>query len=167
MTSCEHEPRIVLAARGGRPFAEGGLPPELEAHVASCAQCREVADTVRWMTTLAAETARLADRRRLPEAGQLWWKGQLARRWEAEARAVAPLDAMQRIEVAAGIVAAAVLLATFFLTLGPETADAGRGELFPALAGLLSNPGLPWIMVGVLGAVTGVTLMLRRLLASE
>ena len=114
---------------------------------------------------LAVETARLADRRRLPEAAQLWWKGQLARRWEAEARAVAPLDRMQRIEVAAGIVAAAVLLATLLpRRSGPRPPAPARGELLPALAGLLSTSALAWVVVGVLGAVTASRVMLRRLL---
>jgi hypothetical protein len=158
MTPCNHESHIVRAVQVGR------LTPDVEAHLASCASCREVAETVQWMTALATETARLADRRRLPEAGQLWWKGQLARRWEAEARAVAPLDAMQRVEVGVGLVAAPVLLTTFVAMVSPEAVGLSRGELFPALAGLLSSSAIPWIAVGVLGTVTAVTVMLRRLL---
>lgn len=41
---------------------------------------------------------------------QIWWKAQLLRRWDAERRAQAPLDAMERVEILAGMAAAAVLL---------------------------------------------------------
>ena len=41
---------------------------------------------------------------------QLWWKAQLLRRWDAERRVQMPLDVMDRVEVAAGLVAAGVLL---------------------------------------------------------
>jgi hypothetical protein len=161
MTPCEHEARVVIAARHGR------LTPEIEAHLGSCAACREVADTVRWIIALADDTARLADRRRMPEAAQLWWKGQLARRWEAEARAVAPLDRMQRIEVAAGVVAALVLLTTFFKTVAPEAVGATRDGLLPTLAGLLSTSTITWVVVAVCGAATASIVMLRRLLIEE
>jgi hypothetical protein len=40
----------------------------------------------------------------------LWWKAQLLRRWDAERRAVAPLEVMQPVEIAAGLGAAAFLL---------------------------------------------------------
>jgi hypothetical protein len=40
----------------------------------------------------------------------LWWKAQLIRRWDAERRAQAPLDLIERIEIVAGLAAAAVLL---------------------------------------------------------
>jgi hypothetical protein len=159
MTPCEHEARIVRAVRDGR------LTPDLEAHLASCAGCREIAEAVGAMTMLAGETMKLAERRRLPEASLLWWKGQLARRWEAEARAVAPLDRMQRIEIAAGIVAALVLLGSFFATLGPGAAGAAREGLFPALAGLVSPSGLIWAVVVVVGAATASLVVVKRLLA--
>ena len=41
---------------------------------------------------------------------QLWWKAQLLRRWDAERRVHAPLDAMQPLELAAGLGAAAFLV---------------------------------------------------------
>jgi hypothetical protein len=160
MTPCEHEARVVRAMRDGR------LTPELEAHVSTCAACREIAEVVGAMTGLAGDTMRLAERRRMPEASQLWWKGQLARRWEAEARAVAPLDRMQRIEVAAGVIAALVLLGSFVSTLG-SGADAARQDLLPALAGLVSTSALAWGGLIVLGAATASLVMVRRLLADN
>ena len=39
-----------------------------------------------------------------------WWKAQLLKKWEAERRAQWPLDVMQRIEIAGGLVAAGLLL---------------------------------------------------------
>jgi hypothetical protein len=41
---------------------------------------------------------------------QIWWKAQLLRRWDAERKVVAPLDLMQPVEVAAGLVCVALLL---------------------------------------------------------
>lgn len=158
MTPCEHEARLVRAMRDGR------LTPDLEAHVSACADCREMAEVVGAMTGLAVETMRLAERRRMPEASQLWWKGQLARRWEAEARAVAPLDRMQRIEAGAGVLAALVLLGSFVSTLGAR-ADTATRDLLPALAGLVSGSALAWGALIVLGTATVSLLMVRRLLA--
>jgi hypothetical protein len=40
----------------------------------------------------------------------LWWKAQLLQRWDAERRAQAPLEAMERVEIVAGLVAAGGLL---------------------------------------------------------
>lgn len=160
MTPCEHEARIVRAVRDGR------LTPELESHLASCAGCREIADIVGAMSTLAGETTKLAERRRLPEASQLWWKGQLARRWEAEARAMAPLDRMQRIEVAAGVVAALVLLVSFFGALGSSASGGASGSgSAPELASLISTSALLWGALVVLGAGAASLVMVKRLLA--
>jgi hypothetical protein len=119
------------------------------------------------MSSLAADTARQADRRRLAEAGQLWWKGQLARRWEAESRAVAPLDRMQRVEVLAGVLAAIVLLASFVRTLGPETSGRAGGNFWPLLAGLAASSALPWIAIIVLGTAIASIVAFRRLVLHD
>jgi hypothetical protein len=61
-----------------------------------------------FMTRLSAEPvtegATLCD----PEV--LWWKAQLLRRWDAERKVHAPLDAMEPVQIVAGLVAAAMLL---------------------------------------------------------
>ena len=44
------------------------------------------------------------------EPMRVWWKAQLVRRWDAERRAQAPLEAMERVEIIAGLAAAGVLL---------------------------------------------------------
>jgi hypothetical protein len=65
---------------------------------------------------VAAFMARVADLRipdpgsRLPAAAELWCKAKLLRKWEAERRAQWPLDIMQRVEIAGGLVAAGLLL---------------------------------------------------------
>ena len=65
---------------------------------------------------IAAFMARVAELRvpnsesGLQDAGQLWCKGLLLRKWEAERRAQRPLDIMQPIEIAGGLVAAGLLL---------------------------------------------------------
>jgi hypothetical protein len=48
----------------------------------------------------------------------LWWKAQLVKRWDAERRAHAPLDVMERVEIVAGLGAAAVLLLWAVPTVG-------------------------------------------------
>jgi hypothetical protein len=50
-----------------------------------------------------------ADRQR-PDPTVLWWKAQLVRRWNSERRAQAPLDVIEPIQIAAGLVAAGLLL---------------------------------------------------------
>ena len=47
----------------------------------------------------------------LRDPGALWWKAQLLERWDAQRRATAPLDVAERIEIVAGLAAAAVLVA--------------------------------------------------------
>jgi hypothetical protein len=65
---------------------------------------------------IAAFMSRVANLRipdpgsRIPDSDQLWWKAQLLKKWDAERRAQWPLDVMQRIEIAGGLVAAGLLL---------------------------------------------------------
>ena len=47
----------------------------------------------------------------VPDAGVLWVKSQLLRRWDAERKAQAPLDVMDPVQIVVGLAAAAVLLA--------------------------------------------------------
>jgi anti-sigma factor RsiW len=158
MTPCEHEQLVVDAAKHGR------LTPEVEAHLAACADCREVHEMVGVMRAFAADTERLADRRRLQGAGQLWWKGQLARRWEAEKRAVAPLDMMQRLEVGAAIIAALILLVSLLGSLGPETSAATSDGFWRTWAGLAASSTLTWVVLVVIGAAAASAVVFRRLI---
>ena len=47
---------------------------------------------------------------RIPAASDLYCKAKLIERWEAERRAQRPLDIMQRVEIAGGLVAAGLLV---------------------------------------------------------
>jgi hypothetical protein len=53
---------------------------------------------------------------RVPDPAGLWCKAKLLARWEAERLAGRPLDLMQPIEIAGGLVAAGLLLYLSFLT---------------------------------------------------
>ena len=46
---------------------------------------------------------------RMADADLLWVKAQLLRRWEVERKVQAPLDLMEPVQIAAGLVAAGVL----------------------------------------------------------
>jgi hypothetical protein len=46
----------------------------------------------------------------VPNADLLWVKAQMLRRWEVERKVQAPLDLMEPVQIAAGLVAAGVLL---------------------------------------------------------
>lgn len=63
---------------------------------------------------LSGYMARLSESRlpdaTLPEVDLLWVKAQMLRRWEVERRVQAPLDLMEPVQIAAGLVAAGVLL---------------------------------------------------------
>ncbi len=51
-----------------------------------------------------------AQRAKLPDPTVLWWRAQLVRRWNRERKAQAPLDVIDPIQIAAGLVAAGLLL---------------------------------------------------------
>jgi hypothetical protein len=61
-----------------------------------------------YMAKLAASP--LPRTARMPDPELLWVKALLLRRWEAERRVLAPLDLMEPVQIAAGLVAAGVLL---------------------------------------------------------
>ena len=65
-------------------------------------------DVAAYMSRLATASVRQA--RRLPTADVLWVKAQMLERWETERRVQAPLDAMEPFQIAAGLVAAGILL---------------------------------------------------------
>jgi hypothetical protein len=61
-----------------------------------------------YMSKLAAAGGRHVPR--LPAVDVLWVKAQMLERWEAERRVQAPLDAIEPFQIAAGLVAAGILL---------------------------------------------------------
>jgi hypothetical protein len=107
--TCTAEPDILTAAAEGAP-----LRPAMEAHLRSCPACREQAEAVRFMRRLSvAPTAA----HQLPDPAVVWWKAQLARRWQAERAAAAPIERMRGIEFGAGLVSLAVFLIWQWRTL--------------------------------------------------
>lgn len=79
-------PQEAAAARAART---GQWEESLQAHVAECAVCRDVAQAARWMYALAHKSERnLA----LPDADLLWWRAQLAQKQAQAERAQKPLE---------------------------------------------------------------------------
>jgi predicted anti-sigma-YlaC factor YlaD len=143
---CAHEAAVAAAARGGTPDAAIG------AHLASCAACRETFEIVSVMARFGADTEHLAASRDMPDPSRIWWRARLLQRWEAETRATAPLDIMQRVEVIGGLIAAVVLL----MTMWPEM----RGGLFGGAANqVASGPAAAWwpAITQVLAVPAGLT----------
>jgi predicted anti-sigma-YlaC factor YlaD len=99
---CEHEPDMLAAAARGEDRAGAAA-----AHLASCASCREAVAAVAWMRQMADASG---EPHPLPDPAVIWWKAQLLRRWESERRAVAPIERMHWIEVAAGVASFGVFL---------------------------------------------------------
>jgi hypothetical protein len=129
-SACAHEAAVEHAARGGTPDAA------ITAHLASCAACRETFEIVSVMARFGADAEHLAASRDMPDPSRIWWRARLLQRWEAETRATAPLDIMQRVEVIGGLVAAVVLL----ITMWPEM----RGGLFGGGASQLTSGPVAW-----------------------
>lgn len=75
---------------------ERGVTTENDQHVAG------------YMSRLSA--APLPQHGRVPDPDLLWVKAQIVRRWEMERKAQTALDVMEPVQIAAGLVAAGVLL---------------------------------------------------------
>ena len=101
---CAHEAR-VLAQR--RPGADD---PFVREHLATCAACRDAVEVAEFMGRMAATP----DPHRLPEASRVWFRAQLVRRWDAERRAAAPIETMQRAE--RGLLVVALLVVVWMWT---------------------------------------------------
>jgi hypothetical protein len=132
-SACAHEAAVERAARVGTPDAA------LRAHIASCAACRETFEVASWMSQLGTASEDLAADHQMPDASRIWWRARLLQRWEAETRATAPLDIMQRVEVIGGLIAAVVLL----VTMWPEMRDG----LFGGASDIASGPASSWLPV--------------------
>jgi hypothetical protein len=162
--TCERESEVVRLAR-----QTVNLPPAMASHLSSCPACREAFDVARYMIRLAADTDAIAATRPLPEPAQLWWKARLLQRWNAETRATAPLDWMQRIEVIGGIVAVVVLTLIFWSDMrgGVET-TAIANRFWPTVASLLAPGAVSTLLVGALLLIGCISLFtLRQLLVED
>ena len=89
---CDREQQVLDALQSGRwagPWGE-----EIRKHAAACAACSEVvlvAEALRHEEELAQTEVRL------PSAGLVWWKAQLAARRAAEERAAQPIAWVERM----------------------------------------------------------------------
>ncbi|MGH9433797.1 MAG: hypothetical protein ACRD3T_19885 [Terriglobia bacterium] len=103
--NCDREQEVVNALVSGRWTSAWG--EEIRQHAATCSVCREVAFVAE---ALRAE-AEAADHVRLPGAGLVWWKAQLAARRAAEERAAQPITLVERAAQALSALAAFGLVA--------------------------------------------------------
>jgi len=92
ISQCDREQQVLDALQSGRwagPWGE-----EIRRHAAACAVCSEVvlvAEALRYQGELAQTEVRL------PSAGLVWWKAQLAARRAAEERAAQPIAWVERM----------------------------------------------------------------------
>lgn len=99
---CPEHDEILGAAAEGRDLAAA-----LRAHLASCPSCRDQAEAAAFVRGLAGATE---IPHQLPDPAVVWWKAQLARRWQAERAAAAPIERMRWIELTAGVASLAAFL---------------------------------------------------------
>lgn len=113
----------------------GDSAPEIERHVAACADCREVVAVSTWLRGLALDALPAE----LPRAERVWWRAQVERRL-ADRRALAdraarPIRWFERGAAAAVAVAVAGILRTY----GVGNVDAAISRFAdPATLGVLT-----------------------------
>lgn len=101
---CHREQEVLDAVRSGRwsgPWGE-----EIRRHAVGCAVCAEVASVAEAM--LQEHDLAQAEVR-LPSAGFVWWKAQLAARRAAEERAAQPIALVERFAQALTLLGAFAL----------------------------------------------------------
>lgn len=105
LPQCDREQEVVDALRSGRWMSAWG--DELRQHAENCEVCAEVAFAAQEIQR-EAELARTEFQQpgtRLPSAGLVWWKAQLAARRAAEQRAAAPMLWVERAAYVLGALA--------------------------------------------------------------
>ena len=126
-------------------------PADLKAHVATCEACREVEAVATVLRAAVAEEPV----EQVPSAHDIWWRAQWQAKQDARARAMRPLDRIERAEPLVALVAVATLLvlrgdALASRLLAWASSD-GTGQ---ALQAVMPPAILPILFVGVaLGAL--------------
>jgi hypothetical protein len=154
--TCEREAEVLAAARSGR------LPDELERHAAACPPCQAQLAVSRVMLDIADIDG---EPHALPGPAAIWWKAQLVRRWQAERRVAEPMEAMQRFELVAVLVALVGLLVWQGATLwravfpaqgavDPATLTRWTSMLDPSSLGVLLPIAAALLGVGALVTVS-------------
>jgi hypothetical protein len=171
---CRWEALVIRAAQDDADAGAGaGADAALTAHLDTCASCQELFDVAGSMTHLARATEIEATTRTLPAPGQIWWKAQLIKRWEAEARATAPVDMMQRAEVIGGLLAGLALVLTLWPDMQRLEGSGGAQQWlpligWPALARMLEpSTFTPLIVGGALLLCAATFLTFRQLFAED
>ena len=101
--TCEFEDAVSLA------LANGQLAGRLRQHVAACRHCAELELVWQCLTHAAGN-----DEPPLPAPGLIWWRSQLDHRRAKAERAVASIALMQKVAIAAALVAMAAASAWFW-----------------------------------------------------
>jgi hypothetical protein len=96
---CKFEESVSAA------LASGEWSEELSQHVAVCDQCADLHLVAHFLASALPPTE---EAQPLPAAGLLWWRAQLTLRQEQRMRAVASIGIMQKLSVAAGVIATVV-----------------------------------------------------------
>ena len=149
-TSCDHEARM-LAQNHGEDEALF-----VREHLTTCASCRESVEVAAFLRKIAV----MPSPHRLPEASRLWFRAQLVRRWDAERRAAAPIETMQRAERVLLLVGLAVLVWMWTQAEGWFSLD---GPLSPVsmASSVLPRSALVAIVAAVIAAAIGSAALLR------
>ncbi len=134
--TCPREGDVIRAE-------SGELAPDLQAHLATCEGCRDV----RAVTLCLREGIDDAGDTPLPDAAAIWWRAEVQAQEAARARALRPLDAMERAEPAIAIAAVATLIvmrgdaiaARAFGWIGSDATSQMLAVLPPALVPVLAT----------------------------
>lgn len=121
---CERQDELLDA------LSRGFVGPDLDAHLATCAACRELQLVARALLDDRADAIAEAD---VPSAGAMIWRMRIRSRREAEARARRSLLAGHVVTLAV----AGALVAAFF---GADLASAARNAIAPLI-------GTPFVIV--------------------
>jgi hypothetical protein len=162
---CHREQEVLDAVRSGRwsgPWGE-----EVRKHAAGCAVCAEVALVAEAM--LQEHDLAQSDVR-LPSAGLVWWKAQLAARRAAEERATQPITLVERFAQALALISVVGLalwqwprISSWFgaksLATGHATASAAADwadlirRLVQSLAQALGGQSSGYLVIATAGAL--------------
>lgn len=140
MRRCVHEDAVRRMTRA-HARGEDRRDPVLSAHVASCVECQLTCDLAIGLSALASRSTDTLEGA-APSASYLWWKAELLRRWDDQARAVEPVEIGERIGVGISLIGATALLVWLWrqMTSPAQTTTEGLWA------------SLPWLMTATLVA---------------
>ncbi len=97
---CSREAEVLRACGSGE------WPADLLAHLATCVPCREV----RTVALCLQQDVDAEQLQPLPDAGGIWWRARVQAQREARARALRPLETLERGEPLVALIAVVTLL---------------------------------------------------------